>query len=240
MMVYYSATGTAAAVARANNLIQRMLHLVPLYSRIRVGFVSNMLDPYQPRPARGPFRPVVSLGPVEVEHRSNISARVSELLSSPGRTNNDFAAVIGSLNDINGVMQTVVPGAPGVLVPIGAGPNCPVQGMPDRNTNCAVSGIETICYVPSVARDCPVICGLCRDAGGAGTDTGNVGGGGSGGAGGGNSDGGGATTTCLDGRQTGAQAGDACACGRHCTVCVFDSTSAVAGECTAVSQSPRW
>ena len=231
MMVYYSATGTAVAVARANDLIQRMLHLVPLYSRIRVGFVSNMLDPCQPRPARGPFRPVVSLGPVEVEHRSDISARVSEVLSSPGRTNNDFAAVIGSINDINGVMQTIVPGAPGVLVPIGASPDCPARGVPDSNPNCAVNGMQSICFEDAVARDCPVLCGRCHDAGSGDAGSGDAGGG-SGGAGSGNS--GGGATTCEDGQQTGVLAGDACACDRHCTTCAFDSASAVAGECTAV------
>ena len=229
MMVYYASDGGAEQVARANDLIQRLVHLVPQYTRIRLGFVSNMLDPCQPRPARGPFRPVVSFSPVDLEHRGNISMRISEVLSSPGRTNNDFAAVVGSLNDINSVMQTVVPGAPGELVPIGLAPNCPAGTGPDANPNCAVPGISGICYQAAVARDCPVLCGLCRGTGGGGTggsdpDDDSEGAGSGGGLGG-------TETACEGGRQTRPFLGDACECPRHCRNCAY--SQGVAGACTA-------
>ena len=226
MMVYYASTGRAEQVARANDFIQRMVHLIPRYTRIRLGFVSNMLDPCQPRPARGPFRPVVSFSPVEIEHRGNVSMRISEVLSSPGRTNNDFAAVVGSLNDINGVMQTVVPGAPGLLVPIGAAPNCPPGSGPDTNPNCAVPGIEGICYQAAVARDCPVLCGLCQGTAGGGPGGGDAGD--SAGSGGGQRE---TETACESGRQTRPFLGVACECPRHCRDCAYNL--GVAGACTA-------
>lgn len=164
MVVYYSTAGASAAIAWANELIQRILYSLPAEEPIRVGFVSNVLDPCQPRPARGPFRPVVSLSPVDVEFRANISARISELLQSPGVTNTAFEDIVGSLEDINRVLQASVPGAPGDAVSIVEVPNCTLVDGRDVNLNCGVVGVANICYQPAVQRDCPLLCGRCDTA----------------------------------------------------------------------------